>query len=304
MTLKVGTRGSKLALIQTQLVTEALQQLEPGLEIKVVIIKTEGDKNFAPIPLDTIGKAWFTAEIDRALTERDIDLAVHSLKDLPLTLDAGLTMITVLERADPRDVLVSRSGQTLDQLPPGAIIGTDSTRRRALLLHHRPDLQVTSLRGNVQTRLRKLQDREYDGIILAAAGLDRLGELSRVSEFLDPTRFPPSSGQGALAVEIRRDDTLLLNLLQRLEHSGTLATTAAERAFSATIGGGCKLPVACYAQAGHRQLHLYGMIAELGGDGILFDQISGPINQATGLGESLARRLLEKCSFNFQPEYQ
>lgn len=302
MKLKIGTRGSKLALIQTQLVANALKQQQPDLEIETVVIKTEGDKNFAPIPLDTVGKAWFTAEIDRALLERDIDLAVHSLKDLPLTLDDGLTMMVVLERADPRDVLVSRSGQTIEQLPQGAVVGTDSTRRRALLLHRRPDLKVQSLRGNVQTRLRKLHDGQYDGIILAAAGLARLGELDAATEFLDPTTFIPAIGQGALAVEVRHDHTVLLGLLGRVKNPTTDVTTHVERQFSATIGGGCKLPVGCFARVDGEQVHAFGMIAALEGTDILFEQASAPLNNYKTLGESLASSMLVKCTFDYQPQ--
>jgi hydroxymethylbilane synthase len=197
--LTIGTRGSKLALIQTELVAAALKQAHPRLEVGIKIIATKGDTNQAPIPLDTVGKAWFTAEIEQALQSGDIDIAVHSLKDLPPELCPGLISLPVLERADPRDVLVSKAAVPLAALPRGAVVGTDSLRRKAALLLERPDLRVESVRGNVQTRLRKLHEQPYDAIVLAAAGLERLGDLTLVTEFLEPSRFVPAIGQGVLA---------------------------------------------------------------------------------------------------------
>jgi hydroxymethylbilane synthase len=299
--LRIGTRGSALALVQTKLVSDALTQTNPGLTIENIIIKTEGDINLAPIPLDTVGKAWFTSEIDQALADRRIDLAAHSLKDLPLTPANGLAMTVALKREDPRDVLISRVGQTLAELPHGAVVGTDSTRRRAQLLHRRPDLKVTSLRGNVQTRLRKLHDEDYDAIVLAAAGLARLGQLEAVTEFLDPTGFIPAIGQGALAVEVREDHHELRRLLRRLEDPATVAAVGAERTFSATIGGGCKLPVGCYAQINAGQVTLHAMIAGLDGADILHDTVTGPLAQAHTLAQTLASTMLEKCPFEFKP---
>jgi hydroxymethylbilane synthase len=298
--LRLGTRGSAMALIQTQLVGDALMQAHPGLEVELVTIKTEGDRNMTPIPLDTVGKAWFTAEIDRALTNGDIDLAVHSLKDLPLALDDNLHMVCVMPRSDPRDALLS-NGQTLAQLPAGSVIGTDSTRRRALILHLRPDLRVTSLRGNVQTRLRKLNEGQYDGIVLAAAGLDRLDQSNLISEHFDADTFIPAIGQGALAVEVRRDRRNLIELLERIEDSDTVTAVTAEREFSARIGGGCKLPVGCYARIESDHITLHGMIGELDGSQVLFESISGATVNSVQLAHQLGDAILAKCNFQYKP---
>lgn len=300
--LRIGTRGSALALIQARLVGEALTVAHPGITIEEVIIKTEGDKNFAPIPLDTVGKAWFTAEIDQALARRDIDLAVHSLKDLPLELSDGLTMTAVLPREDPRDALISRRGERLAGLPQGATVGTDSTRRRAQLLHLRPDLKIRSLRGNVQTRLRKLRDEDYDGIVLAAAGLVRLGQLDTITEFLDPTTFIPAIGQGVLAVEVRSDHRELRQLLRTLEDPDTVTAVTAERAFSNTVGGGCKLPIGCYATVIGSKMELHAMIGELDGTRILYDTLKGESSQAAELARTLAASMLARCDFDYKTE--
>lgn len=295
--IKIGTRGSKLALIQTRLVSDALNRRNSQLKIEPVVIKTEGDKNMAPIPLDTVGKAWFTAEIDRALKTGTIDMAVHSLKDLPLTLDPDFAMITVLKREDPRDVLISKTGETLEQLPAAATIGTDSTRRRALLLHQRPDLNVDSLRGNVQTRLRKLAEGDCDAIILAAAGLRRLDEANKVTQFLDSATFIPSVGQGALAVVTRMEHADLLGLLRHIEDSDTVITTNAERAFATAIGGSCKMPVGCHATLKASQIHLYAIVADATGLKIHFDRINGPEAEATSLARALGERMMASCGF-------
>jgi hydroxymethylbilane synthase len=289
--VKVGTRGSKLALIQSQLVTDALKSLDPDFTFETVIIKTEGDRNFAPIPLDTVGKEWFTAEIDRALTAGDIDIAVHSLKDLPLDLDAQLALVTVLKRADPRDVLVSASGTVLKDLPIGAIVGTDSTRRKALIEYFRPDVTVQSLRGNVQTRLRKLHAGEYHAIILAAAGLARLGDIDLATEFLDPTIFIPSIGQGTIAVEYKKTRADLANLLAKIEDHDTAITSATERAFSAAIGGGCKMPIGCYTKVEHDHVVLHAMVASTESGKVRFESASGSASSGKLLAEKLATSL-------------
>jgi len=290
-----------MALIQTQLVGDALVAAHPGLEIELVTIKTEGDRNLIPIPLDTVGKAWFTAEIDRALNDGDIDLAVHSLKDLPLALDDDLHMVCVLQRSDPRDALLATSGQTLSQLPAGSVIGTDSTRRRALILHLRPDLQVTSLRGNVQTRLRKLREGQYDAIVLAAAGLERLSQTDLITEYYDAESFIPAIGQGALAVEVRRDRRDLIDLLGHLEDSDTVTAVTTEREFSARIGGGCKLPVGCYARIEGETITLHGMIGELDGSKVLFESLTGATADSVKLAHQLADAILAKCDFKYKP---
>jgi hydroxymethylbilane synthase len=297
--IRIGTRGSQLALIQTQMVAEALTKLEPDLVIETVIIETKGDRDQAPIPLDIVGKSWFTAEIEAALTSLEIDMAVHSLKDLSLETSSDITTRIILERADPRDVLISNSGKTLAGLAPGSVVGTDSTRRLALIEHLRPDLTVKSLRGNVITRLRKLSENGYDAVILAAAGLERLALSARVTEFLDPTQFIPSVGQGALAVQTRADDESLVHMLTQLEHQPTVIATLAERAFSEAIGGGCKLPIACYVQPQRDSVRIDAMIAELNGPGIMFESVHAPVDEAVNTSRALAERMAKDCSFMF-----
>lgn len=289
--LIIGTRGSRLALIQTGLVADALRKLDPKLAIKVKTIVTKGDTNTAPIPLDTIGKAWFTAEIEQALTNGEIDLAVHSLKDIPPEAPAGLVHLPVLERADPRDVLVSKTGAKLAGLPHGALIGTDSLRRTALLLHYRTDLRVESVRGNVETRLRKLETDAYDAIILAAAGLERLGRLHEVTEFLDPATFVPATGQGVLSVEIAAGNQQLLDLVKQLQHAPTLAAVEAEQAFTGIIGGGCKLPIGCYANISHNWISINAVIGSGDARTATIDSTEGPAAQAVALAQTLAHQL-------------
>jgi hydroxymethylbilane synthase len=291
--LTVGTRGSKLALIQTDLVIKALTARYPKLHIEVKIITTKGDLNQAPIPLDTVGKAWFTEEIEQALLSRDIDLAIHSLKDLPPDTPAGLTTLSLLERADPRDVLVSKSGKTLAELPKGAIVGTDSIRRKALLLTVRPDLNVKSVRGNVDTRLKKLETEDYDAVVLAAAGLDRLAMGNRINEYLEPSTFIPAIGQGILVGEVRADDEALLNLLRPIQYSETEAAGAAEQAFSQIVGGGCKLPVGCYVRFADGKAVVSGMVGTMDARHVVHKTKHGPANQAVKLARELALVLTE-----------
>lgn len=288
----IGTRGSKLALIQTNLVAAALKTKNPYLGIEIKTITTKGDKNMAPIPLDTIGKAWFTAEIERALQDGTIDLAVHSLKDLPPETPDGLAVAAVLERSDPRDVLVAKTAKRVGDLRQGAIIGTDSLRRKAALLRQRPDLIVKSLRGNVETRLKKLDEEDYDAIVLAAAGLQRLDKAGVVTEFLDPAVFVPAIGQGVLAVEARDDDTDLWNLLKDLQYSPTLAAVAAEQAFSRIIGGGCKLPISCYVQFKADEVYIAAMVGSDDAQQTTIKTVSGSGAEAVTLAEELARTLL------------
>jgi len=290
--LVIGTRGSKLALIQTELVASALRARQPDLVIETKIITTTGDTNFSPIPLDTVGKAWFTAEIEQALSQGNIDIAAHSLKDLPPQLGQGLTAVTVLERADPRDVLVSRSGAKLADLPAGATIGTDSLRRRAAVLLARPDLRVVSLRGNVQTRLRKLAAGDCDAIILAAAGLDRLGLLGEATELLDPARFVPAIGQGALSAEVRADNPEVVKLIKELQHPPTVAATEAERAFSEVVGGGCKLPVGCLVEIHNHRATVHALSGDEDGSHARTRTLHGPAADAPRLAARAARELM------------
>jgi hydroxymethylbilane synthase len=288
----IGTRGSKLALAQTQLVIQALAKKYPALAVETKVITTKGDVDQSPIPLDTVGKSWFTSEIEQALVDGSIDIAIHSLKDLPPETALGLTTVVVLERGDPRDVLISKSGMHLAYLPQGAIIGTDSIRRKVSLLDQRPDLIVKSVRGNVDTRIKKLHEENYDAIVLAAAGLDRLGILNLATEIFDPTIFSIAPGQGILAAQSREDDKDVLALLRAIQHEPTWIAAEAEQAFSRAIGGGCKLPIGCYAKIDGDTITIYGMMGSDDGKKVAKKSASGPVGEAVDLAEALAKEIL------------
>ncbi len=300
--LKVGTRGSELALKQVSLVTQALIAKEPNLQIEVIVFTTEGDKFEGPIPERAVGKAWFTAEIESALIDRRIDFAVHSLKDMPIEIVDELVVFTTGVREDPRDALIS-GGRNLELLAPRSIIGTDSSRRQAQILHKRPDVIVKSIRGNVGTRLRKLREEDYDAIVIAAAGLARLGRIAEVTQFLDPTKFVPAIGQGVLAVEARRNHSDLIELLNKVQDPDTQLTAMAERKFSETIGGGCKLPIGCYAVLSNSTITIHGMIGTSNGKKLVRDTISGPTGSAQELSEQLAHAMLKKCDFSLELDH-
>ena len=287
--ITIGTRGSTLAIMQTNLVVTALRAIEPSLDIHIKKILTKGDTNQSPIPLDTIGKAWFTAEIEESLLKSEIDLAIHSLKDLPPDNPIELAVLPVMERADPSDVLVSKKNISFKTLTRGAIIGTDSSRRAAQLIESRPDILVKSIRGNIDTRLRKLREEEYDGIVIAAAGLLRLGLQSEITETFDPCTFIPAPGQGILAAEIRTNNNEMRRLLERIVHTPTDLAASAERAFSRAVGGGCKLPVGCFAKIRDNNIELFGM-AEHNGT-IVRDSITGESSKAVSLAQKLAQKL-------------
>ena len=244
--IRVGTRGSRLALIQTELTLAGLREAHPGLVFEVVTVTTQGDANQGA-PLAGMGLGVFVKEIERRLELGDIDMAVHSLKDMPTALPDGMTIGAVLERADPRDALVSHLGTTLERFPSGARIGTSSPRRAAQISEMRPDLEVVPIRGNVDTRLRKAAGEECDGTILAAAGLIRMGLADVITEYLGPEQFVPPPGQGAMAVEVRADDTWMMDALAAVDHAETAAAVSAERAFLEALGGGCQVPVGAYA---------------------------------------------------------
>jgi hydroxymethylbilane synthase len=301
-TIRLGTRGSDLALWQTEHVRSLLEQAWPGKQFEIEIITTRGDVVLdTPLPLIG-GKGVFTAELEAALREGAIGFAVHSLKDLPTEAPDGLVIGAVTERASVVDVLVSRSGQGLDALPPGAAVGTSSTRRAAQLLRYRPSLNLLDLRGNVPTRVRKALDPDgpYDAVVLARAGLERLGMLDAVTEELPLDIMLPAPGQGALAVQCR-DEAPSLALLQPLNHAATWAAVSAERAFLAGLGGGCAVPVAAYAFIDAKRLHLYGRVLAV--DGSAAVEVSGEtdtsgepasdVRAAQQLGAALARRALD-----------
>ena len=246
--IRVGTRGSRLAIIQTELTLGALRAAHPDLVFETVTVTTQGDAN-RTAPLAGMGLGVFVKEIERRLETGDIDLAVHSLKDMPTLLPEGMAIGAVLERADPRDALATHLGVTLADFPSGGRIGTSSPRRAAQLAAQRPDLRIVPLRGNVETRLRKAAGDECDGAILAAAGLLRLGLSDAITEYLPIEEFVPPPGQGAMAVEIRAADDRIRSIAAAAHHEPTAAAVAAERAFLQALGGGCQVPVGAYAAA-------------------------------------------------------
>ncbi len=283
--LVVGTRGSTLARTQTGQVMAQLQTRRPQLAPETRIIKTRGDQG----EVGDVGA--FVKELQRALGEREIDVAVHSLKDLPTESPSGLSIAAVPERADPRDVLITRDGTPLSKLPEGATVGTGSPRRAAQLLALRPDLAMTFIQGNVDTRLRKLDDGVVDAIVLAAAGLQRLDRLDLVSQFLDPTQVLPAPGQGALALEARADDEDVRDILGAVDHRETHAAVTAERACLAALGGGCRMPIAAYGRMESEHLVVSGLVASLDGQTVLHDEIEGHPDDAQQMGWHLGTTL-------------
>ncbi|MBI5956708.1 MAG: hydroxymethylbilane synthase [Chloroflexi bacterium] len=293
-TIVIGTRGSALARGQTYWVAARLMELVPGLEVIIRTIKTSGDA-LLDVPLAKIGdKGLFTREIESALLAGQIDVAVHSLKDLPTELSAGLIIGAVTEREDVRDALVSRLGCDLDGLPPGARVGTSSLRRAAQLLAYRPDLQILNIRGNVDTRLRKAATEEYDAVVLAVAGLRRLGLEAQITEYLPLEIMLPAVGQGALAVEARQEEAETQHLVALLDHAPTRAATTAERVFLRALGGGCRVPIAAYGEVAGDTLRLRGLVASEDGRRVVRGEVIGLVGQAGVVGERLARQLQEE----------
>lgn len=291
-TLILGTRGSKLAVHQSQWVQARLQELAPGLTISLQRIQTSGDK-ILDVPLAKIGgKGLFVKEIEDALLSKEIDLAVHSMKDVPTALPEGLDILCVPPREDPRDALITRDGCRLDQLKPGARIGTSSLRRQAQLLHYRPDFTIEMLRGNLDTRLRKLREGQFDAIVLAAAGLRRLAWDAEITEYLPVHLSLPAIAQGALGIEARSDDTFVRELLNRFEHRPTRITVTAERALLHRLEGGCQVPIAAHAALEGDRLTVDGLVASVDGRRVIRHQIQGPASEAQALGTKLAERLL------------
>ena len=292
--LAIGTRGSRLAVWQAEWVQARLKDLAPDLRVTVRQIKTSGDK-VLDVPLAAIGgKGLFVKEIEEALLRGEIDLAVHSLKDVPTVLPAGLELLCVPERDDPRDALVSHRGLLLKQLAPGARVGTSSLRRQAQLLHYRPDLAVQVLRGNLDTRLRKLKAQEYDAVVLAAAGLRRMGWAHEVTEYLPFEVSLPAIGQGALGLEGRADDEFVRELLSRIDHGPTRTAVTAERALLERLEGDCQVPIAAHATVKGASVTLEGLVASVNGRRLVRDSVQGPAQDAHALGVQLGDKLLAK----------
>lgn len=292
----IGTRGSKLALWQTNWVKSQIEKAHPGLAVEITIISTKGDRvQDVSLPkLGEQGKGLFTKELEDAMLEREIDLAVHSLKDLPTELPAGLAVGAICEREDARDALVARrAGGGFHSLPQSAIVGTSSLRRQAQIRALRPDLRLEPVRGNVDTRLRKLDAGDYDALILASAGLRRLGFGDRITEYLDEELMLPAVGQGALAIETRDGDTEIEAIVRALDHEATRLCCEAERALLRGLGGGCLVPIAALARTEGDHLRLKGLVASPDGARMLRGEEGGPASDAQSIGLRLAEQLLE-----------
>ena len=296
VTLRIASRGSELALWQSRAVQSALRAADPSLAVEIEVIKTTGDR-IQDVPLAKIGdKGLFTKELDAALLDGRADLAVHSLKDVPTRLPQGLALAAVTEREDPRDVLLLPPGRSggLDALPPRARVGTSSLRRRAQLAALRPDLSILDLRGNLNTRLAKLDRGDYEAIILAAAGVLRLGWADRIAGYLDAPAWLPAVGQGALAIVARADREDVLARLRPLHDSASAACTAAERALLRALEGGCQVPIGALGSVDGGRVVLHGLVADLDGERIIRVEESGSVDEAEAVGRRAADALLAR----------
>ena len=300
--IRVGTRGSRLALVQTEAVVAALRSLAPGSEITVEKVRSEGDKQ-PDADLTAMGVGVFTSALEAALLEGRIDMAVHSLKDLPTTPTPGVTVLTVMEREDARDVLIDRWGKTLLDLPEGARIGTSSPRRAAQLRFGRKDVDFIPIRGNVETRAAKAGGPDYDGVVLAAAGLHRLGMAAEVSEYLSPYVCTPAPGQGALAVQVRADDAELVAIVRQLTHAPTAAAVAAERAVLRAAGSGCALPIGALATVERDELSLFATATPSDGSVSYRVEVTGGTDAPELVGQAAYQGLLDQgAGVIVQPE--
>jgi len=289
-TLTFATRPSALARWQTQMVIHLLQSHWADLVCEQEVIATKGDRTLDKPLTEIGGKGLFTLELEQALLEKRVDAAVHSLKDLPTDDVPGLVVAVIPKRAEIQDVWICPAGHSLDQIPDGSVVGTSSTRRKAQLLAHRPDLQVEPIRGNVDTRIRKAVEGQYDAILLAAAGVTRLGLQEHITQIMPLEIMAPAPGQGALAVQCRIDDNATLDVLRTINHQDSQMAVTAERAFLATLGGGCSLPVGAYASVEGKKISLLGVIAAPDGGSILTVSERGDDPQK--LGEQLACQAL------------
>ena len=290
--IRIGTRGSKLALWQANWVKGALQDNTPSLSPELVIIKTKGDR-IQDIPLAQIGgKALFIKEIEEALLSDKIDVAVHSMKDMPAEIPDGLCIGAIPEREIAADALISRNGKSLSELAAGSRIGTGSLRRGALLRHTRPDIQILPLRGNLDTRLRKLETEDMDAIVLAAAGVKRLGWEARISEYIDEKTVLPAVGQGALCIEAREGDADTRSILAHLDHQETRIAITGERAFLNRLEGSCHVPIAGLGKVEEDRFILDGLVADVEGKVVIRKTHSGPVSDSESIGIALADRLL------------
>ena len=292
--LIMGTRGSDLALQQTRSVAERLQKRYPGLVIDIRVIKTKGDI-LQDVSLAKIGgKGVFVKEIEDALLGEEVDCAVHSMKDMPVDFPAGLMIGAMPEREDPRDVLVSRDKKKIEELPHGARIGTGSLRRRCQFCNLLPDVEVVPLRGNITTRIKKIERENLDGVILAAAGMRRLGIVQQVAQFIPTEVMIPAVGQGALGIQVRSDDTELREMISFLDHGPTILAVSAERAFLKRLGGGCQMPIAAHARIIGENIVVRAMLGNIDGTHILTDEIKGTSGEGEAMGAEIAERILSR----------
>jgi len=292
--IKVGTRKSKLALWQTNFVVDSLKGFYPSVEFEIVLIETKGDQ-ILDVSLDKLGdKGFFTKELETALLNREVDFAVHSMKDLPTGLPEGLVIAAVTKRHDPRDVIISRDNLTFARLPAGARVGTSSPRRKSQLLHARPDIVLLDMRGNVDTRIKKMETGDYDAIVLAAAGVERLGRQDVITEKLDYSICLPAVGQGALGIETRAGDTEIIEMVRKVNDLATERCVLAERSLLRSLEGGCQAPVGALAAVRSGSIVLEAVVAGTDGLVLIRDAMAGDLSAAEDLGEKLASVLLER----------
>ncbi len=291
--VRIGTRGSQLALWQANYIKGRIEKDFPETQVEITIIKTTGDR-ITDRPLAMVGgKGLFVKEIETALMENRIDLAVHSMKDMPGELPPGLTISAIPERENPFDILISGSGKALSDYPQGAVIGTSSLRRGSQLKHARPDLEIKSIRGNLDTRVKKLKAGEYDAIVLAAAGLRRLGQENEITEYLTEDTMVPAVGQGALCIETRENDPDMAPIMDALDHEPTRVCVEGERAFLKQIEGSCHIPVACFGKIEEDQVVLTAIVASEDGQEVIKERIASPAGDVIENGRKLAEQLLE-----------
>jgi hydroxymethylbilane synthase len=293
-TIRIGTRGSQLALYQAEKVKATIQQIFPDLQVELEIIKTKGDK-ILDVALSKIGdKGLFTKEIENALMDGTVDLAVHSLKDLPTTLPEGLKLGAVLERGEFRDALASVTGKTLANLKAGDVIATSSLRRIAGLLKINDQIIIKDIRGNVNSRLKKMEEGYCDAMIMAAAGLQRLGFEKYITEIIDPEMILPAVSQGAIAIETRIGDTEIEAIMTRLNHTQTWDAIVAERKFLSELQGGCQVPLGCFSEIENEKLTLHGFVASIDGKQYIRESVTGELKDGASLGIRLAEKMQEK----------
>jgi len=290
----IGTRKSQLAVAQSTLVAEELAEKFPDYKFSLKKMSTKGDRIIDRSLIEIGGKGLFIKEIEIALLNQEIDLAVHSLKDMPGEIANEFELIATPQRANPLDVLISKDDKILEELPQGAKIGTGSLRRKAQLLNYRPDLEIVPIRGNIDTRIKKLYSQDLDAIVLAAAGLERMGWSDKISQYLEPAISLPAVGQGVLVLEVRSNDDSIKELVKGINHHDTYVRVAAERSFLSYLEGSCKIPIAAYAQIEDDELSIEGMVASLDGSRLLRAKLKGSREEAKELGVKLAQRLVEQ----------